>query len=129
MDSELYARLAADAGIEALCDTAIYAMISPKEATGSYLVWQRISGVPAEGAMDEESAIIAARVQIDSYGDTYGQARALGDAVRAALLNWRGTGNKIADCRLENDRGRRETDPALKTFRVSQDYIITFTEE
>ena len=126
MDAELYARLAASAGIAALCGTAIYALTSPKEVTGSFVVWQRISGTPAEGALDEENSIMAARVQIDSYADSYGGARALGDAVRATLLNWRGTGAKVADCRLENDRAIRETDPALKTYRVSQDFIVTF---
>lgn len=128
MDAELYARLSASTGIAALCGSAIYAMIAPKEAAGRYLVWQRISGVPAIDAMDGESDIIAARVQIDSYADTYGDARSVADAVRATLKDWRGTGAKIAHVRLENDRAIRETDPALKTFRVSQDYIVTFTE-
>jgi hypothetical protein len=126
MDAELYARLSTSTGIAALCGSAIYAMIAPKEAVGSFIVWQRISGVPADGALDQENSIMAARVQIDSYATSYFGARALGDAVRATLLDWRGTGAKIADCRLENDRAIRETDPALKTFRVSQDFIVTF---
>ena len=129
MDSELYARLAADAGIAALCGEQIYPMLSPKEVVAPFVVWQRISGVPAQGAMDAENDIVAARVQVDSYGDSYGDARALGDAVRACLKNWQPTTGMIADVRLDNDRAIRETDPALKTFRVSQDYIVTFTEE
>jgi hypothetical protein len=128
MDAELYARLSASAGIAALCGQAIYAMAAPEEARGQFIVWQRISGVPEQDAMDAENDIIAARVQIDSYATSYGGARAVADAVRATLKDWRGTGAKIAHVRLENDRAIRETDPALKTFRVSQDYIVTFTE-
>ena len=128
MDADLYARLSTDSGIAALVGDAISAMVAPKEATGRYLVWQRISGTPAQDAMDGESDIVAARVQIDSYGDNYGQARGLADAVRASLRDWRPTTGAIRHALLENDRAIRETDPALKLFRVSQDYIVTFIQ-
>jgi hypothetical protein len=126
MEAELYARLNGDTAIAALIAGAIYPLQSPKEAVAPFIVWQRVSGVPLPRALDAESAITSARVQIDSYGVTYAQARALADAVRACLLDWSGTGGAIQLVTFENDRALRETDPALKTFRVSQDFIILF---
>lgn len=128
MDAELYAKLSGDTAIAALVDDAIYAMIAPKEATGRYLVWQRISGVPEPMALDAENAVSLIRVQIDSYGDSYGDARGLADTVKAALRDWRPTGGVIGHVMIENDRAIRENDPALMVFRVSQDYMIATVE-
>lgn len=128
MDAELSDRLTGNVELAALVGVKVYPMSAATGAETPFVVWQRISGVPAQGAMDGESDIVAARVQIDSYGDSYGIARSVADAVRASLRDWKESAGVIRDVTLDNDRALRETDPALKTFRVSQDYIITFIQ-
>jgi hypothetical protein len=125
MEEELYARLI---GLATVFGGRIYPMVAPENAVVPFAVYQIISMVPAQGAMDAESDIESDRVQIDSYGATYTQARAGGQAVRAALRNWKKDTGSIRDVIFENGRNIRESDPALKLFRVSQDYFVTFIQ-
>lgn len=128
IDSELFDRLSGWPDVAAIAAQRLYPMTAPKDAPTPYAIWQEISRVPQPRAMDGENHIIQSRMQIDSYGETYGESRGLADAVRQALRDWQPSDGVIRDVAFENGRALRETDPALKTFRVSQDYLVTFID-
>lgn len=79
-----------------------------------YCVFQTIANAP-ENTLSGEVPIDSARIQVDSYAETYEGAKALAAQVRAALSALPG-----GYCELEQDV--YESD--VKRHRVCQDYSI-----
>lgn len=91
-ESDLVARLEADAGVSALVGTRIYPLNLPQAASlaGDSLTYEVISNIEDEnlsGPADRESP----RVRVHCWSTTFAGAVALATAVRAALVGFRGT--------------------------------------
>lgn len=84
IEQRLYAHLSANADLSALVASRIYPLVIPQGASLPALVYQRISGVPANHA-GRVPTLESARVQINCYAQRYGQVKDLRDAVIAAL--------------------------------------------
>jgi hypothetical protein len=129
LEDALYKRLAANEGIAAL-EPDIYRSWRPQTQTGDCITFQRISTTPFQsnqGAIDAEQA----RIQVDCWASTQSGARALAEAVKDSLNGWeQDSGPAINMTTLESDRDMEEP-PRLgqgkPDWRVSQDYMITFT--
>ncbi len=76
-------------GARAFIAERAYPQKAPQNAPRPYIVFRRISGSP-ERHMRGAAALAQARIQVEAYADTYGTAKAVGDAVRTTLDGFKG---------------------------------------
>ena len=98
IEEALAAKLLATSGVTALTSTRIWPAGSV-QAEGAdrelvYVTFERISGAPHYDH-GGESGLQRARVELMAHAPSYGQAKALGEALRAALSGWSETQSKI----------------------------------
>jgi hypothetical protein len=126
-DEEIYARVSGDAGVAALVGTRVYPLLAPQGAAYPFIRYQKISRVGEAVAFDAVNGVVNARFQFDAYAVTFTEARAIQDAVRACLDDWRGIGGAVVMAQLINEFDRYEGDDASRIFRSTQEYQVTFT--
>jgi hypothetical protein len=81
MEEELRARLAEAAGVSALVGERVqWAVREDAPSVALHLI-----DAPPDWTLKGPSGLVQARVQIDCWADTFLGAKAIGDAVRAAL--------------------------------------------
>lgn len=85
----------------------------------------RVSGFD-DTTLDGRSGWIEGRVQVDCYGDSYGDAITASRAITAGLSGYRG--GPIWHARLESIRDRPEEDGGDVIQRVSLDFAVTYRE-
>lgn len=127
LEEAVHARLAATSGVTTLTGARIYNQVLPQNATLEAVTVQRIS-TTRESAMGADPGQAYARIQVCSWATLHGEARALAEAVRAALQRWRGT---VASVEVEasfllNEFDRYEDEREI--HRVLQDYGIWYRE-
>lgn len=83
-EESLVARLNATPGVTALVGTRIYPMLIPQGAAMPAVTYQRISTV-RPGSLRGPVGQADPRIQVNSWADTYGTAKALADQVRRSL--------------------------------------------
>lgn len=84
LETKLYSLLSSDAGVIALCSTRIYPLVAPQEAAMPLIVYTRVSS-GREYSLTGYSNLENPRMQIDCYGTTYSETKALAEAVTTAL--------------------------------------------
>lgn len=94
VETVLYDRGVAHAGLSALISTRLYPGVLPQKCTYPAVNYSRIfaSRVPAMGA---DTGLVRARFQFDIWADTYAAARAVAEQVRAAYQRWRNTAGTV----------------------------------
>ena len=115
LETKLYALLSADAGVTEIASTRIYPLVAPQEAALPHVVYTRVSS-GREYSLSGYSNLENPRMQIDCYGTTYAEAKALSEAVISALRGAMTFGTASDDPQeiFEED----------ETFRVSIDFSI-----
>lgn len=107
---------------------------SPAVTPDKCILYQRVSSTIVIRLRDT-TQLIRARYQLDCYARSAADARAIGDALKAALDGYKGdmgaTNVTVAvrSITLDNDAGAYEppTDGSAKGYwRVQQDYIVFF---
>jgi hypothetical protein len=90
---------------------------------------QRVSGAPVY-TNDGESGLAEARIQIDSWGATYTEAKNAARAVQTALSAFTGTVDSVAFrfSYLDTERDDQEGggDEPEYLFRTSMDFMVMF---
>lgn len=124
MQGALRARLIADAGVSALVGQRVYWMERPQGASLPAIVLQVISEDRPQH-MKGFTGLDWARVQIDAWGLSYGDARGAAEAVIAAITPEQ-TGNGVRFTRSFVDIVRDSTERVdTKTiFRTTLDMMI-----
>lgn len=89
VEEALYTHLTDDAGVAALVSARVYPLVAPQDVARPYLVYQRIS-TPRVRSHSGPSGLAHPRFQITAVASTYGSARSLANAVRAALDGYSG---------------------------------------
>lgn len=126
MEEQLKARLRAMAGLAALVGTRIWPLVRPQGSDLSALTFQVISterGYTHDGAI----GLTRSRVQFDSYGESYGDAklvsRALIDGIEPEATV---DGIRFVRAFLAGERDLSITDVAGgdKVFRNSLDFFV-----
>lgn len=108
VEEALVARMQADATITAAVKTGtvwrIYPLAAPQGAAMPLITYQKISG-PREHTHDRVGDLARPRFQFMAIASTYGAAKALINAVRTSLDNFRGTtsGVVIDAVQVENE--------------------------
>ena len=110
----------------------IYAPDLPQDPTLQAITFRQISA-PRVHAFGSDPGLVGARWQVDAWGNTYKEARDLGDAIRGngaggALSRWSGTldSTVVQDVLLENEIPTFEDESG--SYRNTQDYLIWYEE-
>jgi len=82
--SDLYSAITAHAGLTALIGTRLYPNDAAQNATLPYIVYYEFA-TPREQLMSCDIGISKPRIQYSVYGESYADALAVADALRAAL--------------------------------------------
>jgi hypothetical protein len=100
----------------------------PRNVTLPALTYMKVSG-PRDQTQEGPSGLVAARVQVSSWGATYGAAKTLSNAVRLALDGYRGTtlDVRIDGIQLLNESDQNEPEP--DTYQVIMDFRVMYAEE
>lgn len=136
MDGALVHYLRNAAGVAALVSARIYPGRAPSSANlsdGPYIIYMNVSRT-RERHMGGGSGLALARYQLDAWAASYTEARALADAVRAALDNVQDEDMGAAGSTVhvdsavldnENDVFGEPTDGGQRApSRVSLDFLI-----
>lgn len=131
MEESVIARLLADAAVAALASVHVYPGARPQGSPLPALVVNKISGAPVYDDQGE-AGLFSARVQVDSWGDTYTAAKQLARAVKTCLSGFVGTqgATSFRNVLVDAERDLRETgsNEAQYEFRTSVDFIVWFRE-
>ncbi len=133
IEAGLVYKLTNTAGITSLISTRTYLERIPQGATLPCLTYQRISTVRLLAHDTSGSAgTCAVRVQFDAWAATYSSAKAITDALRAALNGFKGTITSGADnvvvqaSLVQSETSLPDEDAGIA--RVSSDYMIYHIE-
>lgn len=83
--SDLYALLAANAGLTALIGTRLYPNEAPNDVGVPFVIYYEFA-TPREQLMSNAIGVSKPRIQYSAYADTYADVLAVIDALRAAVL-------------------------------------------
>lgn len=123
MEGALRARLIAAAPVAALIAQRIYWVERP-QATGLPAVTLQIIDDPREQHMKGLHGHQAVLVQVDAWGGTYAQTKALKEAIIAALLPAETSNGIVFGRAFVRSRDLSETTEAGLIFRASLDFTI-----
>lgn len=128
IDSAIYTRLSGFAGLSALVGTRIYPPPLPQITTYPAVSYLQISAV-RDYVMGNQSGLVHARFEINSWATTTITARSVAEQVRLALSNYHGTSDSVVINWTE--MVSPETvfyEDETKLHGISQDYIVTYSE-
>ena len=83
--ADLYASLHADAGLTALVGARLYPNDAPPDPVVPFVIYYEFA-TPREQLMSNAVGVSKPRIQYSTYADTYADALAVTDALRAAVL-------------------------------------------
>lgn len=123
IEEALHTKLIEDSALGNLIGTRVYTLRLPQKPTYPCVVLSRVStseGLAHDGPIGYEIM----RLQIDSYATTFASARAVADAVRAAL---NGASVTIGDVVIHAINFENQIDnwgDWLEIWRITQDYMV-----
>ena len=126
IEQAIRAHLAADAGVASLVGGRIYPLRLPEGYTLPALVYQVVASTE-DAAHDAPAGIVSVRLQLDAWGNRYGDVKAVRAAVRQALLGHSGAMGGLAYVAVpavEVELDLFEEDTGL--YRVSMDYRVWY---
>jgi len=123
MEEDLLALLLASSGVTALVGDRIDWGAIPQGRPWPCVALHLISD-PGDHTLDGPTGMMAARVQVDAWALTIGEAVVLGRAVRDALDGYRD--DKFGSVLRVNRRTDRDGSHADRPFRDSTDFIVHY---
>lgn len=81
----IFSTLTADSGVTAIVSNRVYPVVIPQKGTLPAITYQRVSG-RRENGISGAGELVAVRVQVDCWAESYSSVRALADAASAALI-------------------------------------------
>lgn len=133
-EAATYTVLSGDAGVSALVASRIYPVRAPQDATFPYVTFQLVSEADRLQSLAHAiSGLVAKRMQVDCFSETYAECKSLADAVRLALDRYNGTsgGDTIQGSHLESQfddfepvQGGAEKD----VYRIIMDFVMWLQE-
>jgi hypothetical protein len=123
LEEVLFTHLTGFAGLSALVAARVYPLLLPQVPTYPALTYQRIDS-PHEGVMGGATDIARTRVQVDSWAETYAEAKAVATQVRLALDNWESEAVSPAIINAAFDTDGDIYEEEVGIYRVRADYLI-----
>lgn len=128
IEEGLYAKLAATAGVTSLVSTRIYpdATAQVINPATPYVSYSRVDGMPHH-TMAAPAGLRFARMQYMAHADTFAAAKAIAEAVLAALDGFAGTAGTVTvgACLSEVD-GISDYDPVTRQHLVVVDFRVHY---
>lgn len=127
MLADLRAHLLADTTVKGLIGTRMFPTKLPQKAAYPALTYSQVSGTRLRNLC--ATVHTRPRISISSWGKTYAAVHALADAVKASIMDYRGSmgGTVIGDVSLDNQFDLYEDE--AEVYRVVQDYIFSYAED
>lgn len=127
IESALLALLTANAGVAALAGTRIYAVQLPQQPTLPAVTYELVSD-RRQGTFTGPAGLPGSLFRVHSWAAGYAAAKALANAVRAALDGYQGTvgGETIQAAILEGQTDIYE--PEVAIWRTVGDYRLWWNE-
>lgn len=122
--SDFYAWLSAQSGVTAIVSTRIYPLRLPQEATYPALRFERDSETEIED-FGGQGGLNTTDIQIDAIADTHAAAITLADAVKAVLLNYRGTMGSTVIRYTRLNATFDAWDESIEAYRVSHAWTFS----
>ena len=121
--------LTAATGVTTLVGTRIYGGAAQEESPAPLLIYRKSSASRAEQADAGPPQLVEALIEVLCVAPTYPQLKALGEAVRVALVGARGTINGVDLLYVGVDEeGSDEYEPTLREFAQTWTFRVTHTE-
>lgn len=107
--------------------TGIYPLFIPQGSEPPCLIYQQIDA-DRQKTYDGTNGLVGALIQVDCMAVRYGDARRMADAVRTALVDFRGdmAGTAVRDCSIVADQDLSEIEPGY--FRISLNFNLWYVE-
>jgi hypothetical protein len=101
--------------LSAIASGRVYPLVIPEKSPMPAIAYLRIASTP-ENTLDGGATIDQIRIQVDTYANTYAEAKTVSASVRTAMesASFKGT--------LQTDQDLFE--PDVKLYRVTQDYYV-----
>jgi hypothetical protein len=122
-EAAVHARLISHPEVAGLVGTRVYPVTLPQTVTLPAVSYLRVLAQHShtyEGPCD----LARARIQIDAWAAAYGQAKAVAEAIRHALAHFQDATVQAALATTERDL----YEPDVRTYRVSSDWFVWFSE-
>lgn len=116
--------LGGSAGVTALIASRYFPVLAPQGTLKPFVTYQVVSSSD-DVAFSGDTGLRQRRVQVDCYGNTFNDALAVAEAVRAALQAASGTYNGFRLIELTHDNEQELYEEEARCFRVSTDYLIS----
>ena len=134
LEDALYKILTSITELAYSVDDKVYPSEADVEASAPFIVFSRADGI-RDRSLKGSTGLVRARMQVDTYADSYEETKSIASAVRKALDNYRDTvpldNNetiRIGGTALLNDSDLIDTSTDPKLFRVSMDFLIFYGE-
>ena len=130
IDEAIYSLLSADPGIAAIVADRITPVVSLEGGDMPALTYLIVDSIRAY-SLAGPSGVARARVQFDSWGNHYLDARRLADAVRKAVSGFKGQIGGDAGVTIEGIFIEDKTapwEPQAKLYRAMQEAEVTYVE-
>jgi hypothetical protein len=127
MEEELIGLLLGDAGVSGIVATRVWPGSMPQGSRRPAVVVNTIGATP-EYVDEGEAGLVEARVQIDSWDNTYSGAKLLSRAVKAALSAYQTDGSPMLfqTIMVDTERDDRHSGSNQNEYlyRTSVDFIV-----
>ena len=128
----LHEYLTAQAAVAALVGDRVYPELIPQHVYAEVrgmpcIVYQRVA-VSRSRTYCAADKLVKATIQVDVMAPTYDEADQVAEAVRLALLDYRGAMGdvRVKLCQLDTETNLVESEPGL--FRCSRDWSFWYVE-
>lgn len=130
LEEALFDYLSNDPGLSALVETRIYPTKIPEPGIFPAVAWNRISArrTRTYDPYEDFDAFTTARVQIDSWANSFDEAVEVGEAVLAALSGYGGImSGALVTAHALNEFD--DHDSGVKLWRRSLDFEVTYEDD
>lgn len=129
MEEAIRSRLLATSGVTSLVGSRVYWGSRPQGGTLPDIIIRNISGAPIY-TDDGESGLAEARLEIDCYGETFGNAKSVARAVIVSLSAFFGQVGGVTFQYILLDSERDFRDAGINAdeylFRTNMDFIVWY---
>ena len=129
IETALFQQITADSTVASLIATRLFPLVWPDAPVFPLATYQRISTV-TDSLLSGPLSMCTVRMQYDAWAETYLQAKQIADALNAVLEGFQGTlpdGTSVDNIVLDSSFDLYDS-PSLR-FRVSSDYLVTYTRQ
>lgn len=115
IEEDVLLALTVEAPAPTRAENRVYAVVLPQDIGFPAISYQRISDAPVND-YSGHSGLDRVRIQIDAWAQTYWEAKALGEEIRACML--------AADFKAVPDTDFDDFETESKLYRFSADFFL-----